>query len=72
MSSEPESYNIPPWKFVAALVVMLVLVTLGTLFWMWRDARPRRRPAMLGAPEPSWFQTNAVPAPPARPTNTPP
>src|SRR5947208_9342153 len=29
---------------------MLAVVTLGTFFWMWRDSKPRRRPALLGAP----------------------
>jgi uncharacterized membrane protein YqjE len=60
MSQEPNSHHVPTWKFVAALAAMLVLVTLGTLFWMWRDARPRRRPALLGKPEPMWSQPAAT------------
>jgi hypothetical protein len=61
VENEPENYNVPTWKFVTALVVVLVIITLATLFWMWRDTRPRRRPALLGAPEPA-LRTNSAPA----------
>lgn len=52
MAEEKNPHDLPTWVFPAALAGMLVLVTLGTVFWMWRDTRPRRRPAMLGAPDP--------------------
>lgn len=42
MEQPEKSYDVPVWKFVAAIAGMLVAVTLGTMFWMWRDARPRR------------------------------
>ena len=58
MTDEPENYNVPTWKFVVALVVVLLMVVLATFFWMWRDTRPRRRPALLGAPEPAIVRTN--------------
>ena len=61
VSDEPENYNVPTWKFFVALVVVLISVTLGTMLWMWSDSRPRRRPPMLGAPEPVKVQTNTVP-----------
>ncbi len=60
MNDEPENFNVPTWKFVTALVVVLIGVLLGTMLWMWRDTKPRRRPALLGAPETA--RTNAVPA----------
>lgn len=61
VNDEPENHNVPTWKFVVAVVGMLVIITLATLFWMWRDSKPRRRPALLGAPEPA-LRTNAAPA----------
>jgi hypothetical protein len=64
VSNEPENFNVPTWKCVAALVIVLVAVLLGTLVWMWRDTKPRRRPALLGAPEIT--RTNPVPATPAQ------
>ncbi|HMJ92417.1 MAG TPA: hypothetical protein VK530_21520 [Candidatus Acidoferrum sp.] len=60
MSEEPANYNVPTWKFVTALIVVLVAVLLGTMLWMWRDGKPRRRPALLGAPEIT--RTNPAPA----------
>ena len=42
--NEPEpSHDLPVWKFVAAILGMLAAVTLGTMFWMWRDTKPRRQ-----------------------------
>jgi hypothetical protein len=58
VNNDPDSYNVPTWKLVAAIVGILVIITLATLFWMWRDNKPRRRPALLGAPEPA-LRTNA-------------
>ena len=51
MNGEPNPHHIPTWKFVVALVAVLVAVTLGTLFTMSRENKPRRRPPLLGAPE---------------------
>jgi formylglycine-generating enzyme len=52
MAEEKNSHELPRWVFPVALLGMLVVVTLGSLFWMWRDQRPRRRPALLGARDP--------------------
>lgn len=52
MAEEKNPHDMPKWAFPLALVVVLTLVTLGSLFWMWRDSKPRRRPALLGAPDP--------------------
>src|ERR1051325_2444560 len=52
MAEEKNPHDLPRWVFPAALLGMLIVVGLGTFFWMWRDARPRRRPALLGAPDP--------------------
>ncbi len=67
MSQEPNSHHVPTWKFVAALSAMLALVTLGTLFWMWRDARPRRKSPASGKPEPFWTQSANRPTATNRP-----
>ena len=58
MNDEPKNYDVPVWKFVVALVALLVVILLASLFWMWRDSKPRRRPALLGAPEPAIVHTN--------------
>jgi len=60
----PENYDVPTWKFVVALVVVLVSVFLGTLLWMWRDTKPRRHPAILAAPQSRTTPTNAPAAKP--------
>jgi formylglycine-generating enzyme len=52
MAVEKSPHDLPRWVFPVAVIVMLAIVTLGTFFWMWRDTRPRRRPALLGAPDP--------------------
>jgi hypothetical protein len=65
VSNEPENFNVPTWKFVAALVFVLIAVFLGTMLWMWRDSKPRRRPALLGAPE--IIRTNSPSPAPAKP-----
>ena len=52
MAQDKSPHDLPRWVFPVAIVVMLTIVTLGTFFWMWRDTRPRRRPALLGAPDP--------------------
>ncbi len=52
MPDEKNPHDLPRWVFPAALAGMLVVVALGTVFWMARDARPRRRPALLGSPDP--------------------
>ena len=52
MAEEKNPHDLPRWVFPVALLGMLVIITLGTFFWMWRDARPRRRTALLGAPDP--------------------
>ena len=52
MPEEKNPHDLPRWVFPAALAGMLVVVVLGTVFWMARDARPRRRPALLGSPDP--------------------
>jgi hypothetical protein len=59
----PENYEVPTWKFVVAVVVMITVIGLATLFWMWRDSKPRRRPPLLGAPEPALVVTNRAPVP---------
>ena len=67
MNDEPNPHHVPTWKFVVALAFVLVAVTLGTLFSMWRDTKPRRRPPLLGAPEITATNvavTNAAPASP--------
>ena len=51
MNNEPNPHHVPTWKFVVALVAVLIAVTLGTLFTMSRENKPRRRPPLLGAPE---------------------
>lgn len=58
MQGEPESYQVPTWKFVLAVVITIAVMALATVFWMWRDTKPRRRPALLGAPEPALVVTN--------------
>ena len=58
MSEDRENYNVSTWKFVVALIAFLIVIVLATFFWMWRDAKPRRRPALLGAPEPAIVRTN--------------
>lgn len=58
MENEEPNYNVPMWKFFVALAVVLIAVTFGTLLWMKSDTKPRRRPALLGAPEPTAVQTN--------------
>ena len=63
MTEDNNPHNMPGWVFPAALAGMLVVITLGTFFWMWRDQKPRRRPAMLGAPDPV-ARKNAVPTTP--------
>ena len=65
MTDEPNPHDLPRWVFPAALAGMLVVVVLGTVFWMARDARPRRRPALLGSPDPilpQHLRTNAAAA----------
>lgn len=52
MAEERNPHDLPRWVFPVAVAGILVIVTLGTLFWMWRDTRPRRRPALLGSPDP--------------------
>ena len=52
MANEKNPHDLPRWVFPAAVVGMLVIVAIGTAFWMWRDSKPRRRPALLGAPDP--------------------
>src|ERR1041385_223778 len=52
MAEDRNPYDLPRWVFPVAVAGVLVIMTLGTFFWMWRDARPRRRPALLGAPDP--------------------
>ena len=52
MAEEKNPHDAPKWVFPAALAGMLIIVVLGTAFWMWRDARPRRRPTLLGSPDP--------------------
>jgi uncharacterized BrkB/YihY/UPF0761 family membrane protein len=58
MNGEPDNYNVPTWKFVAALVVIVLIMFLATLFWMWRDRTPRHRPALLGSPQSAIVATN--------------
>jgi sulfatase modifying factor 1 len=63
MAEEKNPHQVPKWVFPAALAGMLVIVTLGTVFWMWRDTKPRRRPALLGSPDPvlpKHLRTNAL------------
>jgi hypothetical protein len=60
----PENYEVPAWKFVVAVIAMVTLIAMATLFWMWRDTKPRRRPALLGAPEPALVVTNRPPQAP--------
>ena len=52
MAEEKNPHDLPRWVFPVALFGMLLIVTFGTFFWMWRDARPRRRAALLGASDP--------------------
>ena len=52
MVEDKNPHHLPGWVFPAAVAGMLVTITLGTFFWMWRDQKPRRRPALLGAPDP--------------------
>ena len=52
MVEDKNPHHLPGWVFPAALAGMLVTITLGTFFWMWRDQKPRRRPALLGSPDP--------------------
>src|SRR3954464_14095397 len=52
MADEKNPHELPRWVFPVAVIGMLAVVTLGTFFWMWRDAKPRRRPALLGSPDP--------------------
>jgi hypothetical protein len=61
VNGDPDNYDVPTWKFVVAVIAMVVLMALATLFWMWRDSKPRRRPALLGAPQPALAPTNAPP-----------
>ena len=63
MAEEKNPHHVPKWVFPAALAGMLVIVALGTVFWMWRDTRPRHRPALLGSPDPvvpRHLRTNAT------------
>jgi hypothetical protein len=57
VSEQPENFNVPMWKFFVALAIVLIGVILGTMLWMWRENKPRRRPAILGAPQ--TVRTNA-------------
>src|SRR4051812_23333963 len=52
MTEEKNPHDMPRWVFPVALIGMLAVMTLATFFWMWRDAKPRRRPALLGSPDP--------------------
>jgi formylglycine-generating enzyme len=52
MAEENDRPDLPRWVFPMALLGMLVIVALGSIFWMWRDSKPRRRAAILGAPDP--------------------
>jgi formylglycine-generating enzyme required for sulfatase activity len=52
MADKTNSHELPRWAFPVALIGVLILVTCGTLFWMWSDSRPRRRAPLLGAPDP--------------------
>src|SRR6185436_5670062 len=57
------------WKFVVALVVTLTAVALGTALWMWRDSKPRRRPPLLGAPDPILQRSSSAAAKPESRSN---
>ena len=61
MADESNPHDLPRWVFPVAVLAMLVIVTLGTVFWMWRDNKPRRRPALLGVRDPA-VQKNPAPA----------
>ena len=52
MAEEKNPHELPRWVFPIAVLGVLVIVSLGTAFWMWRDSKPRRRAALLGAPDP--------------------
>jgi formylglycine-generating enzyme len=51
-ANEPNPYEMPRWVFPVAALGMIAIMALSTAFWMWRDTKPRRRPALLGAPDP--------------------
>jgi formylglycine-generating enzyme len=63
MSEDDQRPELPRWAFPVAVVGMLVVVALGTVFWMWRDSQPRRRGALLGAPDPVILQQQRSQAP---------
>jgi formylglycine-generating enzyme len=52
MAEDRNPHDVPRWVFPVAAIGIVVLVGLSTVFWMWRDNRPRRRPALLGSPDP--------------------
>ena len=63
MAEDNNPHNLPRWVFPVAVIGMIAVITLGTFFWMWRDQRPRRRPALLGAPDPVARKNSGVTTP---------
>src|ERR1043166_5538185 len=52
MAEEKNPHELPRWVFPVAVIGIIAVMTLATFFWMWRDSKPRRRPALLGSPDP--------------------